>query len=155
MEYWQKIREKIGHDKLIVTGSSAAILDNSNRVLLQKRADKNCWGFPGGLAELEESFTETAVREVKEETGLDVQVDELIGIYSKYSHEFANGDKIQPVVAFFKCTKVGGEFYCDKKETLDLQYFAFDEKPELLNKQHEDMFNDLFDYLKNKNAKIR
>lgn len=155
MEYWQKVREKIGHEKVIFTGAGAAVLDGCNKVLLQKRTDKDCWGFPGGLTELGESFSETAVREVKEETGLEVEVDELIGIYSKYSHEFPNGDQIQPILAFFICHKTGGEFYCDKKETLDLRYFSFDEKPELLNQQHEDMFNDLFDYLKHKRVKIR
>lgn len=155
MEYWQKVREKVGHDKVIFNVGGAAILDSSNKVLLQKRADRDCWGFPGGLMELGESFSDTVIREVKEETGLDVEVGDLIGIYSKYDHEFPNGDVIQPVGAFFVCRKIGGELYCDKKETVDLRYFGFDEKPCLLNKQHEDVFDDLFDYLKDKTVKIR
>lgn len=155
MEYWQKIRKKVGSDKIIFTGSAVAVLDDLNRVLLQKRSDKDCWGFPGGLMDEGESFEETAVREVREETGLEIKICDLVGIYSKYEHSFPNSDRIQPVIVLFTGKVTGGELHCDMEETLDLRYFAFDEKPELLNKQHEDAFDDLFDFLKNKNVKIR
>lgn len=155
MEYWKQLRQKVGHDKVILTCAGAAILDDNNRVLLQKRTDKDCWSFPGGVMDLGESFEETAVREVREETGLDVTVNELIGIYSKYSDEYQNGDKSQPVLIFFKCTVIGGELRCDDEETSELKYFGFNEKPKLLNKQHEDMFEDLTEYLKDGKVKIR
>lgn len=155
MEYWKQLRQKVGHDKVILNCAGAAILDDNNRVLLQKRTDKDCWSFPGGVMDMGESFDETAVREVKEETGLEVTIQELIGIYSKYSDEYQNGDKSQPVLIFFKCSAVGGELRCDGDETLELKYFDLDEQPKLLNKQHEDMFNDLREYLKDCKVKIR
>lgn len=155
MEYWKLLRQKVGHDKVILPCAGAAIFDENNKVLLQKRTDKHCWSFLGGVMEIGESFEETAVREVKEETGLDVVVQDLIGIYSKYSDEYQNGDKSQPVLAFFKCTAVGGELHCDGDETLELKYFDLNEMPELLNRQHEDMFKDLGEYLKDYKVKIR
>ena len=51
--------------------------------------------------ELGESFTQAAAREVLEETGLNVNPEKLIGIYSKYFDEYPNGDKAQPISAFF------------------------------------------------------
>lgn len=155
MEYWKQLRQKVGHDKVILPCAGGAILDDNNRVLLQKRTDKDCWSFPGGVMDLGESFEETAVREVKEETGLEVTVQDLIGIYSKYSDEYKNGDKSQPVLIFFKCTIIGGELCCDDEETSRLEYFDLNDKPKLLNKQHEDMFNDLKEYLKDGKVKIR
>lgn len=155
MEYWKQLRQKVGHDKVILPCAGAAVLDDNNRVLLQKRTDKNCWSFPGGVMDLDESISKTAVREVKEETGLDVTVQDMIGIYSRYSDEYQNGDKSQPVLAFFKCSIVGGKLHCDGEETLELKYFDLNDKPELLNKQHEDMYNDLKEYLKYHKVKIR
>ena len=155
MEYWKQLRQKVGHDKIILPCAGAAIFDDHNRVLLQKRTDKDCWSFPGGVMDLDESFAETAVREVKEETGLEVTVQELIGIYSKYSDEYQNGDKSQPVLILFKCTTIGGELRCDGKETSELKYFDLNDNPELLNKQHKDMYNDLKEYLKDRKVKIR
>ncbi|MCH5211364.1 MAG: NUDIX hydrolase [Oscillospiraceae bacterium] len=155
MEFWRLLRQKVGHDKIILLCAGAAILDDDNRVLLQKRIDKNCWSFPGGVMDMDESFEETAIREVKEETGLNVVVNELIGIYSKYSDEYQNGDRAQPVLILFKCSIVGGELRCDGEETSELKYFDLNEQPELLNKRHEDMFNDLREYLKDNKVKIR
>lgn len=155
MEYWKQLRQKVGHDKVILTCAGAAIFDGNNRVLLQKRTDKDCWSFPGGTMDLGESAEETAVREVREETGLEVAVSELVGIYSKYSDEYQNGDKSQPVLFLFKCYIIGGDLCCDGDETSELKYFDLNEKPKLLNKQHEDMFTDLKEYLKDGKVKIR
>lgn len=155
MEYWQKIREKVGHEEIFLNFAGAAILDESGRVLLQKRAYEKQWGFPGGVMELGESFSDTAIREVKEETGLDVAVREIVGVYSKYSAWFPNGDRSQNILIFLKCDKIGGELYCDKDETLELRYFSFDEKPEIFNRQHEEMFEDLFGFLKDGIVRIR
>lgn len=146
MGYIEYIRSKIGHDKIFLNCVGAAIQDENERVLLQRRADRNVWGFPGGVMELGESFEEAIQREVKEETGLNVEVADLIGIYSKYSDEYPNGDKAQPILAFFKCIIVSGELSTEDDETLELRFFEKSEQPELVNKQHIDMFNDLYSY---------
>jgi ADP-ribose pyrophosphatase YjhB (NUDIX family) len=66
-------------------GSAAVILDHG-RVLLVKHSYGNLqWGPPGGLSETGESAAETVVREVREETGLEVAIDRLTGVYFEAS----------------------------------------------------------------------
>lgn len=66
-------------------------------------------GISGGAMEIGESAAETAIREIKEETGYDVEINELIGVYTKYFQTYPNGDRAQSIVIFFSCLIVGGE----------------------------------------------
>lgn len=144
MDYIKFIRSKVGHDKIFLNCVGAAILNDSGEVLLQKRADRHVWGFPGGVMELGETFEEALRREIKEETGLTVSIEKLIGIYSAYSDKYPNGDEAQPILAFFLCKIDSGELSTDDEETLELRFFKENDAPQLLNKQHDDMFRDLF-----------
>ncbi len=94
--------------------------------------------------ELGESFSAAVKREVKEETGLNVDITRLLGIYSDYFDEYPNGDKAQPIVIFFLCKIKSGELTVDDDETLELKFFGKEEMPTLVNQQHIDMFHDLF-----------
>ena len=61
----------------------AAVIHNGDgRILLQRRSDNGLWGLPGGSVEIGESVRDAIVREVREETGLTVEVLRLIGVYS-------------------------------------------------------------------------
>lgn len=71
--YIKWLRSKVGHDKVILVFAGGCIFNDKGEVLLQKRADSNKWGFPGGVIELGETPQMAAIREVKEETGLDVE----------------------------------------------------------------------------------
>lgn len=144
MNYIEFIRSKVGHEKIFLNCVAAAILDDTGKVLLQKRTDRNTWGFPGGVMELGESFSDSLKREVKEETGLNVDIIRLLGVYSGYSDEYPNGDKAQPIVIFFLCKVISGDLTVDYDETLELKFFGKEEMPTLVNKQHIDMFHDLF-----------
>ncbi|MGG1634488.1 NUDIX hydrolase [Paenibacillus sp. FSL K6-3182] len=69
-------------------GAAAIIVDSENRVLLVKHNyGKYNWEIPGGLSEQNESAQETARREVLEETGLEVTVDRLTGVYYEPHHD--------------------------------------------------------------------
>lgn len=142
-DYISYLRKMVGHELVIMTAGCAAIGDGEGRLLLQRR-ESGLWGLPGGIAELGERLDETAVREAFEETGLRVEVGELIGIYSGYQATCANGDKIQPMVALFRADAVGGELFADGGETLELRYFGKDELPEIFSAQHRDMIADYF-----------
>lgn len=141
-EYIKKIRNKIGHDVIILNYSGCIIFDEQNRLLLQKRTDCGEWGFLGGMVELGESIEEAAVREVKEESGLEVAVTSLYGVYSKYFAEYSNGDKAQTIVHIFRAKAIGGKLI-NNSETAALKYFALDDIPPLFCKQHRDILADI------------
>lgn len=143
-DYVTWIREKVGCDQIFLIVAGIVVFDKQGRVLLQNRSkDEAQWGFPGGVMELGESAAETAIREVREETGLDVKIDSLLGVYSKYSHLYPNGDKAQPIAIAFTGSIIGGELLIDGKETFDLKFFELDEVPELFNSQHNDILDDI------------
>lgn len=81
--YIRSIREKVGKELIFLNFSGELSIIKITRFFYKKRRKK--WiGFPGGAMELGESAAETAIREVFEETGLIVEIEHLIGIYTKY-----------------------------------------------------------------------
>lgn len=141
--YIKKVRKKFGHDELILNYAGCIIFDEQNRLLLQKRSDCEKWGFLGGMVEFGESVGEAAVREVKEESGLDVEITSLYGVYSKYFAEYTNGDKAQPIVHLFNAKIIGGERIDQNDETLELKFFDLNDIPPLFCKQHQDALDDI------------
>ena len=82
------------------SGSFAVIFDARQRVLLSHRTDRDAWNLPGGGVEPGEAPWEAVTREVREETGLEVRIERLIGVYFvKAKHE---------IVFTFSCTVIGG-----------------------------------------------
>ncbi len=142
-DYIRWIRSKIGPEKIILVFAGGCVFDAGGKVLLQRRGDSKKWGFPGGAIEIGETPEMAAVREVKEETGLDVKVSGLIGIYTDCDMEYPNGDKSHSICIVYELEMIGGELKCDNLETVDLQYFGLNEMPELFCKQHEETKKDL------------
>ncbi len=143
--YIKELREKVGHDCVLINFAGGCVLNEYGEVLLQKRGDFNAWGFPGGAMEIGESAAETAIREIKEETGYDVEINELLGVYTKYFQAYPNGDKAQSILIFFSCSIAGGEQKIDGDETLELKFFPLNKMPPLFNQQHEDCLQDLLE----------
>ena len=142
-DYIQCIRSKVGHERILLNFAAACIANDKGEILLQDRAaSKDAWGFPGGALELGESADKAVIREVREETGLDVGVEALIGVYTKYFGEYTNWDRAQTIVFFFKCSIVGGSLRVDQNETFDLGFFDPHDAPHLFNEQHRDMLTD-------------
>lgn len=118
--------ERIARGATIQFGASALVLDASGeRVLLTRRSDNGRWCLPGGRMDPGESVAETCVREVWEETGLEVAVVRLIGLYSSPDIvvEYADGNRRQIVAAHFLVRVVGGTLGLSN-ETTEYGYFS-------------------------------
>ena len=125
-----------------ILGAAVTIIDDgSGKILLVKRCDCGKWGLPGGLLEFGETLDQTALRETKEETGLDVEIDELWGVYSGFISRSTGN---QPITAAFTAHITGGELFCDHVETQELRWFGRDELPEIYSAQHSAMIEDYF-----------
>jgi len=94
----------------IPPGAGAFIRDERGRVLLVRRADSGNWTLPGGMQDIGESIPQTALREVREETGLDVEITGLVGIYTDPAHVMAydDGQVRQEFVVLFSAAVAGG-----------------------------------------------
>ena len=80
MDYIKYLRSLVGKNPVILCACGCIIYNEKKEILLQKRADDNKWGIPGGNMELGETIEETACREVFEETGLTVKKLKLFNI---------------------------------------------------------------------------
>ena len=96
-DYISWLRSKIGHRKTLLSYATALIRDAEGRVLFQQRSDFDWWGLPGGIVEIGETFSECVVREVREETGLQVCPQRLVGLYAspQWDIRYPNGDEVQ------------------------------------------------------------
>jgi ADP-ribose pyrophosphatase YjhB (NUDIX family) len=119
-------------------GVAAIIQDGDGRILLQQRSDNGLWGLPGGSVEIGESVRDAIVREVREESGLTVEVIRLVGIYSDPTTQivrYPDGNVVHYISTFFACRILGGTLQtCD--ETLALKYFEPANLPDDLVPMH-------------------
>ena len=134
MDYIKSIRPQLGHQKIILN-CAGAVVCREGRILLQRRSDNAAWGLPGGILELDETYEEAAVREVREETGLTVRLTALLGIYHNYDMMWPNGDRAHTIGAIYTAEILSGEPRIDG-ESLELRFFAQEELPELCFPDH-------------------
>ena len=130
-EYLKNLRARIGHDVLLTPGVAAVIVNNRGEVLLQRRSDDGRWGLPGGAMEPGEEPAETLVREVREETALEVVPERIVGVYSgpDFRVRYGNGDEAMILSITFACRPGAGEPRVNDDESLEIRYFAPDALP--------------------------
>jgi ADP-ribose pyrophosphatase YjhB (NUDIX family) len=104
------------------------VADEHGRILLARRSDNDLWTIPGGAMEPGETIAETAAREVKEETGIDVEVVSLVGSDTDPRHvvEYADGELRQQFSICFACRPVGGATR-HSDETTEVGFFTPEE----------------------------
>lgn len=95
----------------IVVAVTVFVLDEQGRVLLIRRTDNGLWAIPGGAQDFGEYIAETAVRETKEESGIDIEVTGIVGIYTDPKHvmEYSDGEVRQQFSICFRARYLGGE----------------------------------------------
>nr|WP_153738026.1 NUDIX hydrolase [Aquibacillus halophilus] len=135
----------VGHEKVIMNVAGALVFNEQGHVLLHLRTDNNKWGLPGGYMELGESITDTARREVFEETGLRLGKLKLFSVYSGPGNEktLQSGDQVSLVQLWFTCTDFRGQLVIQNEESLDASFFPLDALPENLFESHYRVFKDL------------
>jgi len=116
------------------------IRDERNHVVLVRRAIEpgyGLWVFPGGYVDRGEQVQAAAIREAREEAGLEIRLDELINVYSYPGKA--------PVIIVYAATMIGGCLACDD-EGLEAKFFAPDEIPwgELAFQSTHDGLRELF-----------
>ncbi len=133
VDYWRDLRAVFGPGPLITVGAGV-IVRRGHRVLLQRRADGEEWGIPGGAKELGESLEQTARRELLEETGLSAGSLRFLVICSgpRFVHAYPDGSRIEHVAALYEATEVEGDLRrVDEHETLELGYFGVEGLPRM------------------------
>lgn len=121
------------------------MLNDQNQILLQRRGDDNNWCIPGGGMDLGETVEETAIREVFEETGLNIVEMTLFNIYSgkQQHHIYPNGDEVYFVNVVFISRKYHGHIIIDDFETKELKYFDLTNIPDKLSMTNVPILDDL------------
>ena len=121
---------------LLQDGAAAIIVNDKGQILLQSRADRDKCGLPGGCQELGERFQDTVIREIKEETNLDVNEEdlELIDMVSGSSrrNDYPNGDVVINNTALYCVRNYSGELKWDS-ESKNMKFFHLDNLPEKQN----------------------
>ena len=136
----------LGKQGKIRLGTSAIIFNSEGKFLLTKRSDNGQWCLPGGAVESGESLAEACEREVLEETGLQVRVKRLVGVYSHPDQlvVYPDGHKAFIVAIHFEAQVTGGELGLSN-ETIDFGYFTLQdtESLEILGRHRERILDSL------------
>ncbi len=123
--------------------STAIIPYEPNKILLIKRNTvpfKGYWALPGGRVDPGETVEQTIVREVKEETGLDVTIERKIGEYTEQGVK--DGVEYEYYPTCFVVKPVGGEIKKQESEIQEIKLFSLNELPKPLAFEHDQMIKD-------------
>jgi len=109
----------------LVPAATAVITNKKGHILLIRRKDNNLWALPGGAMEIGENIKETIIREVKEETGFDIAITRLVGIYTSPRHiiAFSDGEVRQEFSICFAGKVIGGKLQTDE-ESFEARFFT-------------------------------
>lgn len=124
--YLVSMRDRIGHDLLLLPSVNIMIFDDQDRVCMVRNLQTGRWTTVGGAIEPDEEPADAARREAFEETGLEVEIERIVGVYG--GHEFRllypNGDLCSYVSICFAGRVVGGEARPDGVETMAVGWFS-------------------------------
>ena len=143
MGYISDLRKYVGHEPILTAGVGLFVFNDENKVLMQLRTDYNSWGFPGGAMELGESFEDVAIRELKEETSLDIIEMKMIKILSGEDtyREYPNGDKLYDITGLFVVKKYHNNLKINDNESKKLEWFKIDNLPENMTNHTKKILN--------------
>ena len=144
LDYISNLRELIGNTRIVLPGVRALVVDDDNRLLLQKQTMFGAWELPSGCVDVGESAFSAVQREVREETGIRIRKVELFGVYTdpKYSVVYPNGDEVQTFTIVFLVDEWEGQIRPDGHEVDELGFFPVDALPHPIFHIHADTIED-------------
>ncbi len=123
-----RLRERIGHDLLWLSGATAVVL-SGDRVLLVQRADDGRWAPVSGIVDPGEHPEQTVVREALEEAGVTCEVEALVWVNVTEPVHYPNGDVSQYLDLTYRCRWLDGEPRAADDESLEARWFPLDALP--------------------------
>lgn len=152
--YIKYLRDMVGNAKVILNATAVVIVNGQNEVLLQKRSDNGLWGLPGGLLEMDETIEECAIREVKEETNLEIEIERFIGVFVNPLMRWREVDEAQVFGFGFLAKVVGGSLQINDDESTELRYFSYQDLPQVHSKDNQEIieayYNNQFNLIEGK-----
>src|SRR5690606_5113085 len=98
-----------------------AVFDDEGRVLISLRGDLNQWNLPSGRVDAHEWLPDAALREAREETGIEVEIEQAVGLFYWQGWDRMN--------VLFRARPVGGQLTQRTLETLQNQFISIDQLP--------------------------
>ncbi|MDN5201802.1 NUDIX hydrolase [Fulvivirgaceae bacterium BMA10] len=130
-----------------------AVVFKDRKILMVKEKIDGCWALPGGWADVGYTPSEVAVKEVKEEAGLEVKAERVLAILDKKCHPHPP----QPFYVykiFILCEIIGGESTTGI-ETLDVDFFSLEDLPELSKDRNiQSQIELMFDFLHSPDKRV-
>lgn len=136
--YLGQLRALVGHDLVLMPGAMLTLLRADGRALMTRRSDDGSWCLPAGAAEPGGSFATTAVHELREETGVLVDVADLVPFgslseASLHTINYPNGDITHAFALCFLSHRWTGDPKPDFSETIEISFVDPDAPPSPLH----------------------
>jgi 8-oxo-dGTP diphosphatase len=129
-EYIRDLRRHVGTSMIMVPSVSAVVFDEAGRLLLGRRSDDGRWSLLAGSVDPGEQPADAIVREVLEESAVEVRVDAVLGV-ALHPVTYPNGDRCEYLNVWFRCTAIGGRARVNDEESLEMGWFTADALPEV------------------------
>lgn len=126
------LREKVGHTLLWLPGTTVVVLRNGRdgvEVLCNLRSDLAIWSPIAGIVEPGEEPHETAIREAREEAGIEIEIEALVWVDATDVVTYPNGDQCVYLDHTFRAWWVAGEARVNDDESLDMRWWTIDSLP--------------------------
>ena len=126
--YVRSLRERVGHDLVLLPSVAVLPWDEQGRLLLVREAETGLWQTIGGAVEPDESPVQAAIREAAEEAGVVVEFAGIRGVAGgqQFRMTYPNGDLVSYVPTIFDAHVIDGDPRADGEETIDVAWFASD-----------------------------
>jgi 8-oxo-dGTP pyrophosphatase MutT (NUDIX family) len=110
----------------LVPSANVIVVNDQDEILLIRRTDNGNWAVPGGAMDLGESITEAAVRETREETGIDCEITGLVGIYTSPRHviRYTSNDEVRQEFSIVFTARPTGGVLRPSSESSEPQWVA-------------------------------